>query len=75
MNLFLKAMLLLTLDSLILASFTFFRFSIALMEDFFKGSTNNSLAKSVSISRSVCKLKHLVGCAPVCYGIPVHLHK
>ena len=32
-----------------------------------------SLAACVSLSRSACKLPHLVGCAPVCYGVPVHL--
>jgi separase len=36
-------------------------------------SVGKSLAASVSISRSACKLRYLVGCAPVCYGIPVHL--
>jgi len=60
------------------------RLSISLLEDFFGAKTSmnddrrgtasmGSLAKSLSISRSVCKLKHLVGCAPVCYWLPVCL--
>jgi separase len=35
--------------------------------------TGTSLATSVALSRSACKLRYLVGCAPVCYGIPVCL--
>ena len=61
------------------------RFSITLLENFFGDSTeaenyynsnrtkSKNLAKSLSVSRSACKLKYLVGCAPVCYGVPVHL--
>lgn len=58
------------------------RFSISLLDNFLGGADDDyadeaqvsrSLAKSVSVSRSACKLRYLVGCAPVCYGIPVHL--
>ena len=28
------------------------------------------ISKSVSQSRNVCRLPHLIGAAPVCYGIP-----
>jgi hypothetical protein len=45
------------------------RFSIALLDKFLDDGTN--LAENVTLSRSACKLKYLVGCAPVCYGIPV----
>ena len=45
------------------------RFSIALLDKFLGSGAN--LAASVALSRSACKLKHLVGCAPVCYGVPV----
>ena len=31
------------------------------------------VAKAVSESRAVCKLKYLNGAAPICYGIPYHL--
>jgi len=58
------------------------RFSISLLQHFFEGTTTNtgikgnvSLAESVSLSRSACKLQHLVGCAPVCYGVPVYLRR
>jgi hypothetical protein len=54
------------------------RFSVSLFENFFAASEGNtsstpSLAGSVAISRSACKLRYLVGCAPVCYGVPMHL--
>jgi len=59
------------------------RFSVSLLKQFFdekySGSEdihhkhNISLAMGVSTSRSACKLKYLVGCAPVCYGVPVFL--
>ena len=45
------------------------KFSISLFEHFFV--EGESLSRSVSFSRSVCKLPYLVGCAPVCYGVPV----
>ncbi len=31
------------------------------------------LAGSVAASRGACRLPHLIGAAPVCYGIPVHV--
>lgn len=31
------------------------------------------LARSVSCSRAACRLGHLIGAAPVCYGIPVRI--
>jgi hypothetical protein len=29
----------------------------------------------VAEARSSCKMRHIVGLAPVCYGVPVHLLK
>ena len=29
-----------------------------------------SLSTAISASRSACRLKHLIGAAPVCYGLP-----
>ena len=37
------------------------------------GNDKNDLASSLSASREVCKLKNIVGCAPVLYGIPLRL--
>jgi separase len=31
-----------------------------------------SLAECVAKARSACRMRYLVGCAPVCYGIPVY---
>ena len=62
------------LGSTILFPYPTHRFSIELLENFFNtNAETNSLAQSLSVSRSVCKLRHLVGCAPVCYGVPVYL--
>ncbi|CAJ1949867.1 unnamed protein product [Cylindrotheca closterium] len=50
------------------------RFSISLFEKFFGESGNHSfesLGYCVANSRSSCKLRYIVGCAPVCYGVPV----
>jgi len=49
------------------------RFSLAMLEEFFDGEDKPTLPKCVANARSACKMKHIVGCAPVCYGIPVHL--
>ena len=48
------------------------RFSMKCLKDFWSG-TGGSLAECVSKARSECKLPYIVGCAPVCYGIPVYL--
>jgi len=54
------------------------RYCLTLMENFFgdcedAGSSKQSpsLAKCVADARSACKLRYIVGSAPVCYGIPV----
>jgi len=46
------------------------RFSISLLEGIFQDHLTN-VAQNVSSSRDACKLKYIVGCAPVVYGIPV----
>jgi hypothetical protein len=35
--------------------------------------SKSSLAHHVALARSACKLRYLVGSAPVCYGVPVFL--
>jgi len=49
------------------------RYSMTLLEKFLRGQDGKSLASCVATSRSACKLRFIVGCAPVCYGMPVHL--
>eukprot|EP00559_Dactyliosolen_fragilissimus_P009816 CAMPEP_0184874294 /NCGR_PEP_ID=MMETSP0580-20130426/42314_1 /TAXON_ID=1118495 /ORGANISM="Dactyliosolen fragilissimus" /LENGTH=924 /DNA_ID=CAMNT_0027377289 /DNA_START=4362 /DNA_END=7136 /DNA_ORIENTATION=+ len=55
------------------------RYFLALIENFFGtdngGRVNESvdLSKCVSDSRKACKMKYIVGCAPVVYGVPVYL--
>lgn len=49
------------------------RFSLSLLENFVdKESANESLASCVAKARKACKLQYIVGCAPVCYGIPIY---
>ena len=48
------------------------RFSVDLLHHFLGGLTAPSLPKSVRLSRTACKLRYLVGCAPVCYGLPIY---
>jgi separase len=46
------------------------RFSISFLKGLFRGS-RMTLGQSVTSSRDACKLKFLVGTAPIIYGIPV----
>ncbi|CAM9591888.1 unnamed protein product [Chrysoparadoxa australica] len=49
------------------------RYSVALMEALAKGTAGPgaTLAHHVAQSRRECKLRNIIGCAPVCYGIPI----
>ena len=37
------------------------------------GNSGSDMCAAVAASRAACKLPHLVGAAPVCYGIPSRL--
>jgi Peptidase family C50 len=47
------------------------RYCLALLRLFAEAVEPASLAHAVAQARSECKLKHVIGYAPVCYGIPV----
>lgn len=52
------------------------RFSISLMEIIFEGSKDidsgaMTIAQAVAQARNACKMRYIVGCAPVCFGLPV----
>jgi hypothetical protein len=52
------------------------RFSVALLNKFLGGEkdeSSNNLASCVAAARGACKLGYIVGCAPVCYGVPVEI--
>ena len=49
------------------------KFCTTLLESFLNGDGTRSMAKCVADARSSCKMKHLVGLAPICYGIPAYL--
>lgn len=53
------------------------RFCLALLEDFLdpRGDVSKSLPQCVAQARSVCKMRHIVGAAPVVYGVPVVAEK
>ena len=51
------------------------RYCITLLETFLVSNEGRSLAKCVAEARSSCKMRHIVGLAPVCYGVPVHFLK
>lgn len=51
------------------------RYCITLLETFLANNEGQSLAKCVAEARSSCKMRHIVGLAPVCYGLPVHLSR
>ena len=51
------------------------RYCITLLEKFLGSNDGQSLAKCVAEARGSCKMRHIVGLAPVCYGVPVHLAK
>lgn len=48
------------------------RFTMALAESFTFGGDGKCMdvLRVVAQSRNVCKLRKLVGAAPVCYGVP-----
>ena len=53
------------------------RYCLTLLEDFVSDGPNQanqsqSLAKCVATARRGCKLRYIVGSAPVCYGLPVY---
>lgn len=49
------------------------RFSISLLERFFRSNQSN-IANCVATSRNACKLKYIVGAAPVVYGVPIAIN-
>ena len=53
------------------------RFCLALLEDFLdpRDEASKSLPQCVARARSVCKMRHIVGAAPVVYGVPVVAEK
>ena len=48
------------------------RYSMHLLQSVYDNpSGNKSIAQSVADARQVCKMRYIVGCAPVCYGFPI----
>ena len=56
------------------------RYCLTLLEDFVSDGFNQnnqppSLAKCVATARRACKLRYIVGSAPVCYGLPAYFSR
>jgi len=49
------------------------RYSVSLLEGIYQAKEPTNLAKCAMSSRGACKLKYIVGSAPVVYGIPVSI--
>lgn len=49
------------------------RFTKALLESWLSAGSGASILEFMSSSRQATNLKHLIGAAPVVYGLPVHL--
>lgn len=49
------------------------RFTKALLESWFSAGSGAPLLDYMGPSRQATHLKHLIGAAPVVYGLPVHL--
>jgi separase len=50
-------------------------FAMNMLERFTSGGGCASVAECVAHARSACKLRYMIGCAPVCYGVPVFRKK
>lgn len=38
-----------------------------------EGRSGTCIAETVAMARDICRLPHLIGSAPVCYGVPTHM--
>jgi Peptidase family C50 len=47
------------------------RYAMTFLEAVFDDNGNSSIAQSVAEARAACKMRYIVGCAPVCYGLPI----
>ena len=49
------------------------RYSMQLLQSIYDDSGGiKSIAQCVADARQVCKMRYIVGCAPVCYGFPIY---
>ncbi|XP_021329799.2 separin isoform X2 [Danio rerio] len=50
------------------------RFTSALLQSWLSAGSGSSLLQHLAKSRSATHLKHIIGAAPIAYGLPVHIH-
>ncbi|XP_067316142.1 separin isoform X2 [Pseudorasbora parva] len=50
------------------------RFTSALLQSWLSSGSGSSLLKHLAQSRNATHLKHIIGAAPIAYGLPVHIH-
>ncbi|XP_067229495.1 separin isoform X1 [Chanodichthys erythropterus] len=50
------------------------RFTSALLQSWLSSESGSSLLQHLAQSRNATHLKHIIGAAPIAYGLPVHIH-
>ncbi|KAG1942617.1 separin [Pimephales promelas] len=50
------------------------RFTSALLQSWLSSGSGSSLLQHLAQSRNATHLKHIIGAAPIAYGLPVHIH-
>ncbi|XP_077054466.1 separin isoform X1 [Siphateles boraxobius] len=50
------------------------RFTSALLQSWLSSGSGSSLLQHLAKSRNATHLKHIIGAAPIAYGLPVHIH-
>lgn len=49
------------------------RYVMTFLDSVFDDDGNTSVAHSVADARAACKMRYIIGCAPVCYGLPIKM--
>uniref|UniRef100_A0A673MXW0 separase n=1 Tax=Sinocyclocheilus rhinocerous TaxID=307959 RepID=A0A673MXW0_9TELE len=50
------------------------RFTLALLQSWLSAGSGSSLLQHLAQSRNATHLKHIIGAAPIAYGLPVYIH-
>lgn len=50
------------------------RFTSALLQSWLSAGPGSSLLQHLAQSRNATHLKHIIGAAPIAYGLPVYIH-
>ncbi len=50
------------------------RFTSALLQSWLSAGSGSSILQHLAQSRNATHLKHIIGAAPIAYGLPVYIH-